>query len=253
MEGIIFNKYYDRLKRIAESKGGKILSKEYVYAKTKYKFECREGHEFQLTADKVTGRGDWCSYCAGRYGDFQKKYKDFIEKEHNGKMLSDYVNGKTPIKCECNKGHKFYILTSNLLAGKWCGKCKISHGERAVENYLLKNDISFEKEYGFSDLIGRKYPLLFDFAIFKDKSLVCLIEYDGEQHFRPMRHSYNHEKNLKKFKRTQENDKLKNKYCEKNRIPLIRVSCYDVDYRRLKNLQRDMDKVLSEKLSVYLR
>ena len=242
----------ERLKMIAESKNGKLLSTEFVTAKTKYSFECDKGHQFELTSDKIVTREDWCPYCAGRYGDFDNKYKHFIEVINKGKMLSPYVNGKTKIKCECENHHTFFALPSNLLAGKWCKECNISHGERAIEDYLINNHISYQKEFTFDDLIGKNNLLPYDFAIFNNGSLYCLIEYDGEQHYRPMRHSKNAERNIEKFKQVQHNDNLKNQYCIDNNIPLIRISCFDVDYRRLNNLHKDVKDILDDKLSMLI-
>lgn len=243
----------ERLKEISISKGGMLLSTVFISAKTKYSFKCKDEHLFELTSDKIVSRGDWCPYCAGRYGDFQEYYKDLIENVHNGKMLTNYISSAKPIKCECENGHVFYPIPSNLSAGKWCGVCNISHGERAVETHLKENHITYKTQYTFKDLKGIRNVLSFDFAVFKeDGSLACLIEYDGEQHFRPMRHSKNVERNIEKHEQTKLHDETKNDYCKKNNIPLIRISCFDVDYRRLNNLQRDIDNKLELELFYYL-
>lgn len=243
------SKLYQRLKEIAESKQGKLHSKEYDTAKTKYSFECVKGHPFELSADKVTGRGDWCPVCAGRYGDFQEKYRHIIEDINNGIMFSPYIKANVHITCACHKGHVFDMTPSNLLAGKWCSDCQMSHGEKAIQYYLDKHKIPHKTQYTFNDLKGNVRLLPFDFAIFDEQNnLSCLIEYDGEQHFRPLRHSKDEEKNLAKFKRVQRNDSLKNKYCHDNNIRLIRISFYDVDERRIKNLYRDIERILDDKL-----
>lgn len=246
---IITNKtiLYTRLESVAESKQGKLLSSEYKTAKTKYKFECKEHHKFELTADKVTGRGDWCPYCAGRYGDFENEYKNIIENIHHGTMLSHYKNNTTKIKCQCENGHINYIAPGNLKAGKWCSKCNQSHGEVAIKKWLEDNNIIFIEQYSFDNLIDES-NLLFDFAIFnKNNKLECLLEFDGEQHYRPMRFR-NKQKCLSKFNKTKLHDNMKNEYCKKNNIKLIRISCFDVDYRRLKNLHNDIDDILFDEL-----
>ncbi|MCU5501766.1 hypothetical protein OCB09_00070 [Bacillus cereus] len=240
-----------RLKDIAIDKGGVLLSTEWKTSKAKYDFKCKDGHSFKLSGDKVFSRGDWCPFCAGRYGKFQEKYRHIIEEMNNGTMLSNYVNGKTHISCQCENGHIFFTLPSNLLQGKWCGECRMSHGERAIEYYLKKNKIPFMKQFTFDDLKGDVRHLSFDFAVLDDNdNLIYLIEYDGEQHFRPLRHSRNKEANLEKFHRTVRNDELKNAYCLRNCIPLIRISFFDVDERRLDNLYRDVENILNEKLFV---
>lgn len=65
-----------------------------------------------------------------------------------------------------------------------CGCLKQSQGEYIIENILKKNNISYKKEYVFSDLLSPKNGYLrFDFAILDDNNMVKkLIEYDGETH-----------------------------------------------------------------------
>lgn len=243
------SKLYQRLKNIADSKQGELLSKEYFTAKTKYDFECSKGHQFQLAADKVTGRGDWCPFCAGRYGDFQEKYRQIIEDKNDGIMFSPYINAASKITCACSNGHVFGVTPNNLLQGKWCPECRMSHGERAIKHYLDKNSIPYQPQYTFDDLKGKRNVLPFDFAIFDDNNnLLYLIEYDGEQHFRPLRHSKNKEKNLEKFRRVQQNDLIKKEYCDRNNIPLITITFFDVDERRVHNLYRDIERILDDKL-----
>lgn len=54
-----------------------------------------------------------------------------------------------------------------------------------LKNILTENNINFKTQYSFSDLLSDKnFPLLFDFAIFKDNGkLSHLIEYNGKQHY----------------------------------------------------------------------
>lgn len=80
---------------------------------------------------------------------------------------------------------------------------------------LLKKP--FIEEYRFISL--PKYR--FDFFI----ENCYIIEYDGEQHFKPIKRlgGYN------SYKSTHSNDLLKNQYCFEHNIPLIRIP-YDVDY-----------------------
>lgn len=51
-----------KMKEIAKNKGGKCLSNAYVNAKVALQWECRKGHTFRATPDKVT-QGSWCPEC----------------------------------------------------------------------------------------------------------------------------------------------------------------------------------------------
>lgn len=93
---------------------------------------------------------------------------------------------------------------------KSCG-CIKSQGETEIELLLKTHGIQFIREFEFDDLIDVK-PLRFDFAIIKDYNLLCLIEFQGEQHWQKSNGFYN--------EKTIEHDYLKKEYCNKNNIPL---------------------------------
>ena len=95
---------------------------------------------------------------------------------------------------------------------------KPSKGEQRIEEILTKNGISFKKEVSFTDLYGSKDNnlLRFDFAIFKNNQLICLLEYDGEQ--------------------AKEWDRRKNAYCIRKNIPLIRIPYWDYEKLSLSSL-----------------
>lgn len=98
-----------------------------------------------------------------------------------------------------------------------------------IANILIKNNISFKKEYSFSDL-RRKNVLRFDFALFdKENTLKGLIEYDGVQHFDKTNKFYN--------ENIIENDKKKNEYCLFNNILLFRIK-FD------ENIEERMQEIL---------
>ena len=100
-----------------------------------------------------------------------------------------------------------------------------SKGELKIINLLRRGGIQFEREISFEDLVGKKkVQLRFDFGIYKNGKLCCCIEFDGRQHYSYVPHFH---KTLSGFKRAQERDRMKNKYCLRNNIPLIRVPYWD--------------------------
>lgn len=101
----------------------------------------------------------------------------------------------------------------------------MSKGEEKISSLLKSARISYEKEYSFSDLKHNGNLLRFDFAILSGGHPIKLIEYDSEIHFQ--RVNYFHKTNSD-FKQAQERDRIKNKYCLLNNIPLIRVPYWDL-------------------------
>ena len=71
-------------------------------------------------------------------------------------------------KCRCVCGNEITVLGKNLKHQPHhsCG-CIISFGENRIKQILQKNNLEFQAQYSFKDLVGLKGGLLrFDFAIF---------------------------------------------------------------------------------------
>lgn len=103
----------------------------------------------------------------------------------------------------------------------------LSKGARKIETILRKHLITYCCEYEFVDLKGKKHvPLRFDFAVFNYGKLIALIEYDGEAHFERIKHFH---KQASDYKRAQERDRVKNKYCLLHNIPLYRIPYFEID------------------------
>lgn len=88
-------------------------------------------------------------------------------------------------ECVCDCGAHAFARTEQLHYQEMqsCG-CVKSKGEREIAQLLFENRVNFEREYTVDTLRSESGRLLrFDFAIFKDKNLLALIEYDGKQHF----------------------------------------------------------------------
>ena len=98
----------------------------------------------------------------------------------------------------------------------------MSSYEEMVYKLLVKNKIEFRTEVTFPDL-HKKNLLRFDFGVYKNDKLLCLIEVDGEQHFRQTFGGRS------EFMRCKAYDRFKNKYCIDKKIPLIRVPYYDIN------------------------
>jgi hypothetical protein len=54
------------MQKIAKSRGGKCLSKDYINARTKLKWQCERGHIWESEPVNIKNKGQWCTYCRGR-------------------------------------------------------------------------------------------------------------------------------------------------------------------------------------------
>ena len=95
----------------------------------------------------------------------------------------------------------------------------ISKGEFLVSEFLKYKEINFLYQVRFSDCKYKK-TLPFDFGILNgDGEVVALVEFDGEQHYQPVE-TWGGEQTLKEV---QIRDKVKDDYCKRKGIPLLRI------------------------------
>lgn len=144
--------------------------------------------------------------------------------------LNEYNGWDTRMRFKCkNCGETweqpFYSATINNCR---CPRCQrqISAGEEAVAKQLLRLNVSFISQYKFD---GCKYKnaLPFDFAIINSKNKVIgLIEYQGEQHYKPIDYFGGEVK----FKQQIKRDEIKREYCEKNNIPLLIIPYWNYNH-----------------------
>lgn len=164
----------------------------------------------------------WCPYCSGRKGNFQEELAT-ICKNHNGELISDYIDAQTHVLVKCNEHNYVWdMLPSNLKKGRWCPICSMGFNEKVVWDYLKNMMCNIQVQYRFDDLVGENNEKLkFDFAVFNDDSkLVYLIEIDDEEH-RCRCLSDTPRQNQRKM--ALERDKIKDEYCKNNNIPLFRM------------------------------
>lgn len=134
-------------------------------------------------------------------------------------------------ECEKCGSHIFHMTPSNKsdIENCHCPNCadkNSSKGEAIIEKYLKEYDIKYQRQYKFDKCVYKK-PLPFDFAIFYPTTeLKCVIEYDGEQHFKFVKHWHGDEEG---FKLQQLKDKIKTDYCKNHNIKLIRIPYTEFD------------------------
>jgi len=137
-------------------------------------------------------------------------------------------------ECLCDCGNICVEPGTELRSGKVrsCSQCAfISKGEDKIKELLNKNNIKYiYNDNYFKDLKNPQNNdyLRYDFIIIdENKNPLYLIEYDGEQHFKPIKR-WGGEERLKK---QQEYDNIKNNYAINHNLPLIRIP-----YTHYKNL-----------------
>ena len=124
---------------------------------------------------------------------------------------NEYKNNRVKLNCVCNKGHEWQANWNNLRSGKGCPSCNASKLEKVIVDYLEENKVFYEPQKTFKDCRDIKV-LRFDFYI---PSINTLVEADGAQHYDKKNPNYSEYQSLC--------DSIKNEWCIKNKINLIRI------------------------------
>ena len=160
-------------------------------------------------------------------------------------------DGRAMWNCQCRCGNTCVVSGKALREGHTtsCGCRTQSIGEETVEKLLLLNNILYAKEYTVqvrTEKIYQSHKARFDFAIFDtNNNLEYFIEYDGSQHF-----EHNIRENglgwnrREAFEKTKERDLLKNQWCEKHNIPLIRIPYWILPILTIEDLQLNTSKYI---------
>lgn len=159
-------------------------------------------------------------------------------KFHGDKYSYDkvtYINDKNKVIIICPE-HGEFKQTPSVHLRSGCPHCGESKGEKEINNFLKKYNITFERQYTFSEC-KHINPLKFDFYI---PSLRMCIEFDGQQHFEPIEYFGG----IRAFELSKIRDKIKNDYCDENYINLIRIK-----YDQYDNIY----KILWDNLKTYLK
>ena len=146
-------------------------------------------------------------------------------------ILGEYNNNHTPILIKHNKCGSEYMQTpNNHLRDRECYRCrKNSIGENKIMEYLENRNINYIFNKSLKDCSIKNKKLRFDFYL--PEYNIC-IEYDGEQHFKPIK-VFGGDKH---YQLTLERDNIKNQWCLDNNIKLYRISYRDDLFNILNNL-----------------
>jgi len=230
---------FNEVKNTFQNKGFILLEKEYINNSVPMKFICIKHKELGIQESTYTT----VKYNSGCRGCAKEKYKQINLKDNETFLrevkeqvgdeytfLEEYQKSDVKIKVKHNKcGHVYKVSPALFLRGRRCPKCKRSNGEKRIADFLDKNNIAYIPEYKIKEC-RNIFPLPFDFAVFKDNYLFCLIEYQGEHHYIPKDYYGGYEEFIKR----KHNDKIKKDYCKKNNIDLIEIPYWE--YENIENI-----------------
>ena len=188
-----------------------------------WKVRCSCGEVFVTSGKHLRGGRTKCRSC--NYKDNAKKRRVDITGKKFGML--------TAIKCFDENNYRQWLFMCDCGRYKVCDKeavccgstkscgCLGSYGESIIRKLLDDSGVKFDEQKTFCNCILQK-KLKFDFYIDEIKTV---IEFDGKQHFESIPFWGGDEAlNLTRLK-----DKIKDTYCHKNNIKMLRISYLDIN------------------------
>ena len=223
-------------KDYASKRGYSLITDFYRNAHQKFKMihlDC--GNEINILWTNFYHSEQGCSFCFGKNKPTIQECKRYARTQEHILKSEKYVNERFKMVFKhiiC--GEEYVSNWSHFKSGRRCPMCKESRGERTIRLFLKNNHINFIRQYRYSDCKYKK-PLPFDFYI---PELNLLIEYHGEQHYKPAKwFSKKEEKVVENFRLQKIRDRIKRKYAKDNGINFLIIS-----YKKIKKIENILEK-----------
>lgn len=240
--------YIQKARQKCEELGLVLLSTEndYIDSDTPLKILCPKHGIINITSSHIYANKHICSQCAWDSLAEKRKYTteqviEIIESKNDNKLLNpeEYINAKEynlKVLCGICKQTIFdtcldvYMRPSSRCMCKSCANIE-SGPERRIRVFLENNNINFIQEYTFKDCKDVSV-LPFDFYL---NDYNKIIEFDGEQHYRPAGFGG------KSYESIIKHDKIKNEYCKSHGIDLLRIPYWN---------ENNIEEILKKELNI---
>ena len=216
--------FLTKAKQLYGSKFNYCIPSDYQGSDSYVEIECPTHGLFRQRA-RIHLMGSGCTKCSQERQ--RMSIPEFIQKAHSVhgnrydySLIRQYKDNKSKLPIKCGKHGVFWMSANSHLRGSGCPRCINSRGEEKIARILDKYSIRYEREYRIANAAYE-----YDFYL-PDTNI--LIEYDGLQHYVP----------IKRFggkvalERTRERDAIKNGLAKRHKYFLIRIS-----YRHAKDME----------------
>jgi len=199
----------------------------YINDMTKIKFQCTKKNCQYIWSviPMAIFRGDGCSACYGNV----KLSNETVDQRLMGRniqRMGNYVNNHTSLEFKCLEnecGHTWHATTHAVIGSEetGCPACPLGKNERMIGKIFSDNFITYERGKQARDLFIdaniKRYRLDFYLPQFN-----TVIEYNGSQHYEPVRFGgQSIEEASILFEKQINRDHLIEELCVKNNIKLI--------------------------------
>lgn len=141
--------YFKRLKAVIKEKGGKCIG-EYKTSHKPMRFQCSEGHQFNLIPTSIVHEGRWCPKCREKEANKEKMVRAAKAAAENGGLCfsRDFEDGN--LMWKCRNGHVFERPYGHIIRGLWCPEC----GEERRKKLRAKEmEIGVKRKAALHDVV----------------------------------------------------------------------------------------------------
>lgn len=208
----------------------------YTNNDTPVEFICPEhGSFWSAPCDHLKGYG--CGWCSGKQKHTTETWISKVKNLYNGKYSFEHVNyidNKTKVLVTCPEHGDFDVWPTNFMKEKsGCPMCK-----NTSQNLLYSK---LQKEFPNETIQEEANPQwlgLQRFDIYFPKYNIA-VEYDGQQHFIPIKHFGGE----LAFEKIQKMDARKDERCKENGCKLFRIK-FDYSEQDYKNLVNNIKLII---------
>lgn len=188
----------------------------------KYWWVCEKGHEWESAVVKRVRCGRGCPYCSNQMACedncissiFPALMPEWHPTKNKRKPEETVYGSCAKVWWICNCGFSWEATPrKRTRQNTGCPVCKSSVGEKAVAAWLDHENVKFLPQHKF-DGCKNKFSLPFDFYL---EDYDYCIEFQGEQHYKPIPY-FGGEDKLEKIRKR---DDIKSQFCSNNNIKLL--------------------------------
>ena len=146
----------EKVKALAESKGGTLVSTSYTNNKELLEWRCAREHTWRASLANVKGK-TWCPTCARDDRRLGIEQAHAVAQKNGGRCLSTiYRNSSSPLEFECARGHRWRASLSTVKGDHWCRRCGNSSSSMKKRAKRLEQALSVARSHSGSLLrLGR--------------------------------------------------------------------------------------------------
>lgn len=242
-------KYVEEVYEVHGNKISVIDTYERANKKTKHRCNTCE-YEWSVLPQNIL-KGHGCPKCQPLIisEKLRKTNESYIKEVYKVRgnelsVIGMYEGNNKKIKHRCNTcEHEWDTVPSSILRGIGCPKCNESKGEKLINSILESCNAKFCSQVTFKNIgFKKRKRLRCDFVVYRDEDPIFVIEYNGEQHYKPIDFFGGEEG----YKKTKERDRIKRTMLNEIGIPVIDIPYTETEEQIKSTIEYYIDTLIKK-------